>query len=380
MKLFHCSHCGAQIYFDNSDCMHCGAHLAFVPDELGFIAFEESAQGYRPQMGADPSSNGVAAWQPCVHRGSVWHCNWAAPLSDPAGQCASCRLTRMDLSAPQGEHAHRWQVTEAAKRRLLTTLLTLGVPISPKQRDTDPVGLEFVWVVPDVANPANRATTGHDNGTISLNLLEADDDHREFTRVAFGEPSRSVLGHLRHELSHRLQQSYTLDVATQQAARDLFGDERADYAQALQAHYAGGPPPNWQQQTISAYASAHPWEDWAETCAHYLLMVDAVETAAAWGLRLDTVPDLQSGSALAAMAVPVEDLVFSRWLPVARFLNAMARSIGVRDNYPFVIAPPVLEKLRFVQRVLQLATTSHANPGPVSDPNPQAQTWTPETC
>ena len=378
MKAFQCGFCGAQVYFDNSDCMHCGAQLAFVPDEMAFMAFEITSQGCKRLGRDDPAENSVRAWQPCVHRTSPWHCNWAAHASEPSGQCASCQLTRVDLSAPQCEHAVRWQVAEAAKRRVLTTLLTLGVPISPKQHVGDAVGLEFVWAAPGGATPA---TTGHANGTITLNLLEADDDHREVTRVAFGEPARTVVGHLRHELSHRLQQSYSIHPATQEAARELFGDERSDYGVALQTHYAGGPPPNWQQQYISAYASAHPWEDWAETCAHYLLMVDAVETAAAWGLRLDAQPELHSGSALAAMAVPVEDLVFTRWLPVARFLNAMARSIGVRDNYPFVIAPPVLEKLRFVQHVLQQATQIGGGTLPALNAlGPQEQTWTFETC
>ena len=352
MKTFVCSQCRAQIYFDNTACMHCGSQLAFVPDEMAFMAFEYTSQGSQRLGAVRPGGSAPGTWQPCLHRSSVWRCNWAAPSTDPSAVCVSCRLTRLDLSASANEHANRWWVAEAAKRRLLATLLTLGLRFGPRQYPNDPSGLEFVWAVPGGLTPA---TTGHDNGTITLNLQEADDDHRESARVAFGEPLRSVLGHLRHELSHRLQQSHMLDAATQDAARSLFGDDRIDYTQALQMHYAGGPPPDWQQRYISAYASAHPWEDWAETCAHYLLMVDAVETATAWGLRLDAVPDLQGGNLQAAMDESVEDLVFNRWLPVARFLNAMARSIGVRDNYPFVIAPPVLEKLRFVQRVLQQA-------------------------
>ena len=232
MQIFHCGCCGAQVYFDNSDCMQCGARLAFVPDEMGFMAFSSTAQGCQRLDPGRPTENSMAPW-----------------------------------------------LAEAAKRRVLATLLTLGVPIGPKHHFGDAVGLEFVWAVP---SGGATATTGHDNGTITLNLLEVDDVHRESTRVAFGEPLRSVLGHLRHELSHRLQQSYTLDPATQETARTLFGDERIDYSRALQTHCDCGPPAHWQQQCISAYASAHPREDWAETCAHYLLMVDAVETASAW--------------------------------------------------------------------------------------------------
>jgi len=37
---------------------------------------------------------------------------------------------------------------------------------------------------------------------------------------------------------------------------------------------------------VSAYATSHPWEDWAETWAHYLHMVDTLETARSLGLAL----------------------------------------------------------------------------------------------
>src|SRR6202011_5238904 len=37
---------------------------------------------------------------------------------------------------------------------------------------------------------------------------------------------------------------------------------------------------------VTPYASAHPWEDFAETWAHYFHMVDTLETATAFGLRL----------------------------------------------------------------------------------------------
>lgn len=253
MKTFVCSQCSAQIYFDNTACMDCGSQLAFVPDEMAFMAFDYTSQGSQRLGAVRPGASAPGAWQPCLHRSSVWRCNWATFSTDPSAVCLSCRLTRLDLSASANEHANRWWVAEAAKRRLLATLLTLGLRFGPRQYPNDSSGLEFVWTVPGGLTPA---TTGHDNGTITLNLLEADDDHRESARVAFGEPLRSVLGHLRHELSHRLQQSHMLDAATQDAARSLFGDDRIDYTQALQMHYADGPPPDWQQRYISAYARA----------------------------------------------------------------------------------------------------------------------------
>ena len=60
------------------------------------------------------------------------------------------------------------------------------------------------------------------------------------------------------------------------------------YAAALQAHYAkGGDVGPWAERHVSAYASAHPWEDWAETWAHYLHMMDAVDTALGFGMSAD---------------------------------------------------------------------------------------------
>jgi hypothetical protein len=368
MKLFHCSQCGAQVYFDNTVCGACQATLLFVPFELQMLATpaQVDATAAAPRL---VSSHGVAL-KPCAQRSSAAQCNWAVSMfagQTPPSHCISCELTRWQSSAPMADNALRWQLAEAAKRRLLFTLLSLQVPFAPKQSATDVFGLAFEWQLP---TPAAPVITGHVNGVITLNLQEADDDHREAARVAFAEPLRSVLGHLRHELAHHLQQRFVTTPDQISGFRILFGDERADYKKALQQHYANGPPADAPQRFISGYASAHPWEDWAETCAHYLLMVDAVETASAWGLRLDATVGLAADqpsigtpqNAAVNETLPVEQLVFGHWLPVARFLNAMARSLGSRDSYPFVIPTPVLHKLRFVQQVLQSAAITTASP------------------
>ena len=70
----------------------------------------------------------------------------------------------------------------------------------------------------------------------------------------------------------------------------MFGDERQDYAAALKRNYEAGPPADWAEQHITSYASVHPWEDWAETWAHYLHMTDTLETARAYGLALRPQP------------------------------------------------------------------------------------------
>jgi hypothetical protein len=43
-------------------------------------------------------------------------------------------------------------------------------------------------------------------------------------------------------------------------------------------------PAHWRDNFVSAYATTHPWEDFAETFAHYLHIVDTLETANAFGI------------------------------------------------------------------------------------------------
>jgi hypothetical protein len=352
MKLLHCSQCGSQVYFDSNRCNACGYALGFVAEESTMAAFYVDEQARWRRVGAP---NG-AAYAPCRHREYARGCNWAVVLGSGSDECLSCRLTRADLSAIEAGNEARWYAAESAKRRLLYTLLSIRVPIRPKRFVGDIEGVEFVWQVPHGEEPV---LTGHDDGTITMNLLEADDDHRESARVAFGEPLRTVLGHLRHEVAHFLDQRF-VDPVPDLGSRflRLMGDKTADYPDALKAYYASGAPAGWQNEFISEYASAHPWEDWAETCAHYLLIVDAVETAAAWGLRLDAKPEVSVSDSDELSDTSVDTLVIERWLPVSRFLNSMARAIGLRDSYPFVIAPGVVRKLRFVKRVLDQAAAS----------------------
>lgn len=330
MRLFSCPVCQQQVYFDNSVCLGCGSEIAFAPDLMEMVTVGGADEAHRY----------------CTQRTTADICNWAIEAADPIERCRSCRLT--GAQSVVGADALRGRA-EAAKRQVLYTLLQLGVPFAPKMGDDDLQGLRFVWTLPS----AGAATfTGQQNGTITLNLNEADDAHREATRVSFGEPQRTVLGHLRHELSHYFFHRFVEGWPAIDTFRSTFGDERADYTAALQQHYEQGPRADWQQHFISAYASSHPWEDWAETCAHYLLMVEAVDTAGAWGLRLASAasPPVQPGEA--AAMVPVERLVLDQWLPLARFLNAMSRSLGLPDSYPYLLPPPVLGKLRLVQHAL----------------------------
>ncbi len=103
-------------------------------------------------------------------------------------------------------------------------------------------------------------------------------------RVQMHEPYRTLLGHFRHEVGHYYWDRLIAETRWQEGYRNLFGDERASYADALDHHYKNGAPDNWQESSVSAYATMHPWEDWAETWAHYLHMMDAVDTALGFGM------------------------------------------------------------------------------------------------
>jgi hypothetical protein len=209
---------------------------------------------------------------------------------------------------------------------------------------------------------------GHADGVITIDLAESDDAYRERMRVQLGEPYRTMLGHLRHEVGHYYWQilvSENADVL--EPFRRLFGDERADYQQALERHYDQGPTSGWAQEHVSVYAAAHPWEDWAETWAHYLHIRDTLQTAASHGVVVTgplfqtkppgvpagLQPDPSLRAAPTTDAQENFDEILGDWLPVTYAQNAINRSMGRDDLYPFVLSPKVVEKLRFVHdRVL----------------------------
>jgi hypothetical protein len=198
-------------------------------------------------------------------------------------------------------------------------------------------------------------TTGHADGLITLDLAESDDAHRTAMREQMGEPYRTVLGHLRHEIGHYYFPVLTADEAARDRARELFGDERADYSAALDRHYADGPPHDWQASFVSAYATAHPSEDWAETFAHYLHIRDALQTAAAYGVRVDG-PNAPARGELDSMPEDrpssFEDVV-AEWLPLTYALNAINRSMGRSDLYPFVLSEPATRKLALIDELVR---------------------------
>ena len=261
MKLFRCDHCGHTLYFENVGCENCGHRLGYLPDDHDLISLD--ADG--------------AAWTTPKHPGrqfvfcanaTLGSCNWLIPAeANGPIYCRACRHNEMipDLTDPI--RLTQWQTIERAKHRLIYALLRLGLPLAT--RAEDPVhGLGFRFLADELA-PA-PVVTGHVGGTITIALAEADDAQRELRRTQLREPYRTLLGHFRHEIGHHYWDLLVANQAVHAEYRALFGDESPDYLAALQTYYAGGAPPDWQQRYISAYATSHAWEDFAETWAHYM--------------------------------------------------------------------------------------------------------------
>lgn len=345
MKLFSCQDCGQVLFFENVRCEHCGHVLGYLPDNMTISALEPLA-GEAWKALAAPQK----AYKFCRNYAhSV--CNWMVPAEDMAGFCAACRHNHVipDLSAPG--NGQLWARIEAAKRRLFYTLMRLHLPLE-NRLDNPEHGLAFDFLADEARPHAQGVMTGHDNGLITLALREADDAVREKVRGEMSEPYRTLLGHFRHESGHYFWDRLVGDDENRLAEfRALFGDEREDYAASLQRHYREGAPAFWQNEFVSVYATTHPWEDFAETWAHYLHIVDTLETARAFGIKVK--PRISSGELSAAVdfdshnAASMAQLI-DAWLPIAFAVNSLNRSMGQPDLYPFVLAPRTIEKLALV--------------------------------
>lgn len=351
MRVFHCDHCGQLLFFENVVCVRCGRALAYVP-ELHDLTSLDPAGGSQWTSPVDRLAG--RTFRLCENYSKHNVCNWAVPSEDPNPLCRACRLTRTipDLSKPGNERL--WYELEVAKRRLIYTLHQLQLPLANRLEDPER-GLVFD-LLGDPDDPSlPRVMTGHVEGVITVNIAEADDAERVKRRMELGESYRTLLGHFRHEVGHYYWDRLIRGSERLEPFRALFGDERADYDAALHRHYQGQPA-GWQDGFVSAYATMHPWEDWAETWAHYLHMVDTLETAAACGISLEPrrpdEPRLEKvANPVSTRGVPFERMIDS-WGAITYVLNNLNRGLGNGDAYPFVLSPRALEKLRFVHDVV----------------------------
>lgn len=335
MKTFHCQQCGQDIFFENEHCVRCGSPLGFIYAELTMGSFDQNGTLFRWH------ANGKSYRHCANHNHGA--CNWMVEADSPHKFCTACQLNKTIPNLSIAENLRYWRILEAGKRRLLYSLTRLDLPIIPRSVDEqNGLAFEFLKDTFERIQQNDFVMTGHVDGVITLNIAEADDVERERRKRNFNEDYRTVLGHFRHESGHYYWQQLVSQQAPLQAFRDLFGDERADYQQALNAHYEQGAPTDWSDHYISAYASCHPWEDFAETWAHYLLIADTLETA---GQFVDGDIDNYHAPSFAAM--------LKQWLPLTLAVNNINRSGGQPDLYPFVLCAKAVEKLEFVHQLIQ---------------------------
>ncbi len=343
--------CGQPVFFDNLRCLGCGADLGFDPAQRRLGPLQGDGRGtwsFRGEL-----SRGFRL---CAQRGAAAACNWLLPAHETSPSCVACRMTRTvpDLWRPR--NAQRLRGLEAAKRHVLFDLQGIGV-VAIALADDPERGLAFDFLESLEGEPP--VVTGHEHGVVTLNVAEADDDYRERHRESLSEPYRTLIGHLRHEIGHYYWNRLVLAGPWLRPFRALFGDERADYAEALQRHYAVGPQPDWRQRFISSYAASHPWEDWAESWAHYLHLRSTLETVASYRLDTTAVPlkiTPFGPESLHGYAPPDAAASFlawiNAWVVLTTVLNETARSMGQPDIYPFVLNAPTVTKLHFVHRVV----------------------------
>lgn len=328
MRAFTCPDCRHLVTFESTLCLHSDTPLGF-----------------------DWSTREMVRLPPgdaCANREAIG-CNGVAA---PGGLCPACALTRVRPDDDDPAGLSQYRVAEAAKRRLVFELHEIGLPVRSFREHEGGLGFDMRSSTP------GPVVTGHAHGIVTIDVTEADPAYREWMRASLGEPYRTVLGHLRHEVAHHFATVLAAE-GTSGGARvaAAFGDPAADYDAAMERHYREGPPPDWQDRFVSAYASMHPWEDWAETFAHLLHIRDVLQTTIAYGVSVSG-PSVVAADAAPLYAYPAaapDDLraMLDTWLPLTYALNAVNRSIGRDDLYPFVLAPAVVDKLAVVDELVR---------------------------
>ncbi len=410
---YHC-HCGQPVFFRNSECLACDTPLGYdcergvllplmpgpqpdtwqawqawrespastepgapladnaPPPLLEQIPGQESAAPgtARPEMGGAQALSGPAGvqiYKRCLNLSTPAACNWLVAVEDAHDMCRACRLNRTipDLTDPAlPDNGYLWGLVELAKRRLVSSLIVLGLPVASRVSEDPQRGVMFDFLRSPSFGP--HVMTGHNTGLVTLNVDEADDAKREAARKALREPYRTLLGHFRHEIGHYYWDRLVAGTPWMDGFHQLFGDESADYTASLQRNYNQGPPGDWPLHFVSAYASSHPWEDWAECWAHYLHMRDAIDTALSLGISVDRFELEFTPFTLEALYQPghagaAQFLAFvNHWTRLTTLLNEMSRSMGQPDFYPFVLPRDVVAKLQLIHLVV---TSGHEPPG-----------------
>jgi hypothetical protein len=343
MKIFQCGNCKQSVFFENYSCENCG-HLS------GFRDVDRNMLTFKPNGGSLISDREQIAYKYCKNR-DYEVCNWLIDINDKQEYCNACQLNRTIPNLSDQENFEKWKNLEIAKHRLIYQLQKIGLALPSKMNSEDGLCFDFVA---QQNNP--ELMTGHASGVITILLREADSVNREKIRKKLSEPYRTLIGHLRHEVGHYFwDRLVNINPTVLTAFRAVFGDERSNYGDALQNYYKVGEPGNWQESFISKYATSHPWEDWAETWAHYLHIMDMVETAYFFGLVVKPKgkqKDMKAKATFDPYTVEDFDLIIKTCVPLSFAVNSINRAMGLPDVYPFVISPAVVEKMKFIHQLL----------------------------
>ncbi|MBU2929315.1 zinc-binding metallopeptidase family protein [Winogradskyella psychrotolerans] len=345
MKIFQCGHCNASVFFENNSCDTCG-HLT------GYRATDHKMLTFAPDIAALISDREHTEYKYCKNK-EYNVCNWVLEKHDPEDYCSACQLNRTipNLSNTASDNFENWQHLEIAKHRLVYQLQKIGLPLRSKLQDEDGLCFDFVS---KKDNPS--LMTGHANGVVTILIREGNSVLREQARKDMVEPYRTLVGHLRHEVGHyyweRLVRHHPKVLKD---FRAIFGNEETDYSEALQTYYKTGAPKDWQDSYISEYATSHPWEDWAETWAHYLHIMEMVETA--YFFRVNVNPKFKTRALKTKVSFDPYtkknfDAILHKCVPLSLAVNSINRAMGIPDVYPFVISPPIIEKLKFIHQLL----------------------------
>lgn len=341
MKLYTCSHCNNLLYFENSECLNCKHAIGFDAGKFSLTALNDNQHGYSPIGRPDE----LVRYCSNANFGT---CNWLIPVTQASPFCIACSLNRTIPELCNEKNSKKWKRIEIAKHRLIYSLLRLGLPVQSKINKEDIEGIAFEFMAD--TSPGERVMTGHDNGVITLNIEEADEGERVRHKLDLGEKYRTLLGHFRHEIGHYYWEVLIKDSLHLEKFRRLFGDEQKDYGEALETYYKIDTPVNWNDFFISPYASSHPWEDWAESWAHYMHLMDTLETAWSFGIGIHH-PGLETTITCDPYTIANFDTLISSWFPLTFAVNNLNRSMGQADFYPFIISTPVIEKLKFIHEV-----------------------------
>ena len=360
MKIFTCDNCGHLIYFENVRCNKCGFPLGYCPDTGKLCSFKVNDDGTWSSIG--PTTFG-RVYKQCKNYSKEGVCNWMIPIEENAERCISCNLNWVLPELDLGHNRKYWHKIEKAKRRLVFSIMRMNLPLKNKKQDRHN-GLAFKFLEGPGLNRVERKPVmiGHNQGIITLNIAEANDAIRIKIREDMKERYRTLLGHFRHEIGHYYWLLLVSNSKWLEPCRELFGDDQIDYNKALKKYYARDPDEPLSDEFISMYASSHPWEDWAETWAHYMHMYDTLETVNSWGLRFGKDSVRYTQDHWITGDDKFFDTMTDNWTWTTCALNSINRSMGLNDPYPFIITPKVKQKLHFIHKVIHQRDTDHALP------------------